>query len=289
MAYEKVKGIILVITCKKYLPTRYRNFKIDEAAVESLGWKILYVIGDYSMKHKKLQREQHVFCEEYDATTGRHILKIECEDTYFHLFKKLALAMKIVDSLYEIEEGLLRLGDDVIINDTHLCEFLQMPNKADYMGCNKNKQNYFVDDLNILRNTVDDTFMMNYYKTRSSELQTPEFGSIGGDGLAEYTRRPKIDVYAGGVVVYYSRRAYNAIIESATKINYDVLHYDGFTCSYPYVIEDVAVAFILYMNKIPLTYYPTYIDVEGGGGDIIVADDDDMQHKYIGVHTNEHR
>ena len=34
------------------------------------------------------------------------------------------------------------------------------------------------------------------------------------------------------------------------NINYNIFHYDEYTCSYPYIIEDCGIGFILLLNKI---------------------------------------
>ena len=48
---------------------------------------------------------------------------IKCEDSYLHLLKKFALAIKAVKCLFNIKEGILRCGDDLIFNEDNLSLF----------------------------------------------------------------------------------------------------------------------------------------------------------------------
>lgn len=45
---------------------------------------------------------------------------IKCEDSYLHLFKKLALSIKYLNEIFIIEEGILRCGDDLIFDENIL-------------------------------------------------------------------------------------------------------------------------------------------------------------------------
>jgi hypothetical protein len=48
---------------------------------------------------------------------------IKCEDSYLHLFKKLVLSLKYLKECFNIKEGILRCGDDLIFNENNLVNF----------------------------------------------------------------------------------------------------------------------------------------------------------------------
>ena len=50
---------------------------------------------------------------------------MKCEDSYIHLLKKLVLSIKIIYSIFNIKEGILRSGDDIIYNELILESFLK--------------------------------------------------------------------------------------------------------------------------------------------------------------------
>ena len=46
------------------------------------------------------------------------------------------------------------------------------------------------------------------------------------------------------------------------NINYNIFHLDKFTNSYPYIIEDVGITFIMYYNKIQFINNPNFFDTK---------------------------
>lgn len=76
------------------------------------------------------------------------------------------------------------------------------------------------------------------------------------------------------------------ICEPHGKINFNILHHDRFTNSYPYVIEDCGIAFIMYMNNI------VYIDNQAfiyKGNEYQQNIDDFMKSNTIVMHTNRYK
>ena len=60
-----------------------------------------------------------------------NIMTIKCEDSYIHLLKKFILAIKYLNEIYIIEQGVLRCGDDLVFNEKNLVSFLNS-NKSDF-------------------------------------------------------------------------------------------------------------------------------------------------------------
>lgn len=282
---ERVAGIIMVLTCKKYLETRVKELNLNSAEHElNSGWKTVFVYGDLSLEEEyKLEYDfnpTQYYTEEEFASIGSHLfLKIRCEDSYFHLFKKMTLAFKYLNEVYDIAEGILRLGDDVVLNNTTLSEFLEISKKPHYMGSNKFKTNYMPTNSDIFKRTVDDNFMVDYYKNNSADLENPDHNLAGID-FTKYIKHPYIPYLAGGVIVYYSKYASTILYKWMEYIQYDILHLDEFSNSYPYIIEDIAVAYILYRNYIPLYYYPMYADS---------LNEYKTLPDCIGIHTNKYK
>ena len=94
-----------------------------------------------------------------------NLLTIRCEDTYLHLLKKLVMSMKYLLSTYDIQEGILRLGDDISIIEDHLEHFLVNIEKTDYMGWTR----YKYPNNEEIKKYVN-WFMANHYITHLSEL-----------------------------------------------------------------------------------------------------------------------
>jgi hypothetical protein len=114
---KNVDGIILVLSCQKHRDTRLKEFSFSKTNYNN--WEVIYVIGD-------------LFLSKNYILEG-NILHVRCEDSYLHLLKKLAVAMKSVKELFNIKEGILRCGDDLIFNENNLIKFIKSK-KFDYWG-----------------------------------------------------------------------------------------------------------------------------------------------------------
>jgi hypothetical protein len=163
----------------------------------------------------------------------------------------------MTNTLYDIQEGILRCGDDLIFNETKLREFLSMPNKSDYMGGN-------IVDKDIKEYVKDtkkkDDWMVDYFIGHVSDIDNPINGlqTTGIDKLLKMNERPIVP-YAGGVVVYLSNKSCQIITRHLINNNWNIFKYHPMF-GYPYIIEDIGIGFILYMHRIIPVRYPLYTD-----------------------------
>jgi hypothetical protein len=81
------------------------------------GWKVIYVIGDLRISS----------LYSFDETTS--FLTIRTEDSYIHLLKKLGLAIQFYLKTFDIQDGILRCGDDLVFNESILTKFLNNSDK----------------------------------------------------------------------------------------------------------------------------------------------------------------
>ena len=97
-------------------------------------WKVIYIIGDLFLDEK------------YKLIDN--IMYIKCEDSYLYLFKKLVLSLKYLKECFNIKEGILRCGDDLIINENNLVSFLRS-DKYDFYGQSVTASNNIINDIYI--------------------------------------------------------------------------------------------------------------------------------------------
>ena len=241
-----VGGIILILSCQKHKNTRLKEFKLKND--EYCGWKVIYVIGDLFL--------------DVDYKLDDNIMTIKCEDSYIHLLKKFILAIKYLNEIYIIEQGVLRCGDDLVFNEKNLVSFLNS-NKSDFdfigtaasiLSPNTSPSafsrrvliNYPLEHLKMTR---DDYFMVEYYLTHPEDFFNPQH-NLKGVNILKYIKRPQFNIGACGTLYYISNKCCKFLINTMENINYNIFHYDEFTQSYPYTIEDCAVSYILYLNGI---------------------------------------
>jgi hypothetical protein len=283
-----VNGIILVLSCQKHLPTRVKHFKLPKN--EYAGWKVIYVIGDLFL--------------DCDYKFENEFLFVKCEDSYIHLLKKLVLSLKYLYQTFDIKEGVLRAGDDLLFNEDILVKFLNCYKyhkdgvrviesgesdsgdssitEIDFLGrspSGKNLLSHEISDADI-KNTIRDTFMADYYMCHQEDFDNPQHNLKGVD-ICKYMMRPHIPVGPSGVIYYISNKACKILINHLESINFNIFHHDEYTNSYPYTIEDCAVSFILYSNKISfihcLALYEDYTNLK---------DKENDAKSLIAVHTN---
>lgn len=233
---ESVDGIILVLSCQKHMETRLKEFKLNN---DWYGrWKVIYVIGDLFL--------------DTDYKMDGNTMWLKCEDSYIHLLKKLILSIKYLYQIYDIKEGILRAGDDLVYNYNILENFLSTQNKQDFIGRNPwtMHEGLPVSKINdeLLKRTVSDPFMVNYYLSHPEDFNNPQHNLKGVD-ISKYMKRPEFGGPAG-VLYYISNRSCKILVDHFESINRDIFHYDEKTQSYPYTIEDCAVSHILYRNYI---------------------------------------
>ena len=100
--------------------------------------------------------------------------------------------------------------------------------------------------------------MIDYYKAHKDDFLNPQH-NLKNVNISLYSMLPHI-YGAGGVVYYISNKACETLIRHMESIHYNILHYDRFTKSYPYTIEDCAVSFIMYINGIDFIHNWCFYD-----------------------------
>jgi hypothetical protein len=235
---HQVEGIILVLSCQKHKNTRLKEFNLKKD--EYNGWKVIYILGD-------------LFIEK-DYIIDNNIITIKCEDSYIHLLKKLVLAIKYVNELFDIKHGILRSGDDLLFNEQLLYPFLN-DYKPDYYGYSGAERDCININIEELKKTKYDDYMVKYYLNHPEDFNNP-LHNLKNIDISKYMKRPITDVGAGGNLYYISNKCCNILVDHMEKINYNIFHFDEFSQSYPYTIEDCAVSFILYLNRIDFICSP---------------------------------
>jgi hypothetical protein len=271
-----VDGIILVISCQKYLNTRLKSINLNNDYGE---WKVIYVVGDLFLDR--------------DYKLEGNFLTIKCEDSYLHLLKKYILSLKYLYEIFDIKEGVLRSADDLIFNEKLLKKFLESPKQIkinrteyielDYYGKSDANQSLFSEDIlgEELKKVKKDNWMVNYYRLHPKDIENP-CHNLKGIDISKYTLRPEIPIAPAGILCYLSNKSCKILINHMNNINYNIFHYDEFTCSYPYTIEDCGVAFILYFNKISFVHDEfLWLNVEE------CEDDCDYAQSFIAIHKNK--
>ena len=264
---EKVNGIILVLSCMKHVNTRLKEFSLPKD--DYCGWRVIYVVANRFMDDNFVIKDNFMI--------------VKCEDSYIHLCKKLALSIKYVYSLFDIKYGVLRCADDLYFNERRLVEFLLSDDKPDFYGQSPSGKSLLYIDRKELCDTRDDPWMPNYYSTHTADFSNPQH-NLAGVNIASYMRRPRITVGAEGVIYYLSNRASMVLVSHMEKINYNVFHFDEFSQSYPYTIEDCAVSFIMYFNNIPFVHDSGFFVNNGAEKDLQKNLKD-----HIGVSTNKYK
>jgi len=270
-----VDGIILVLSCQKYLHTRLKNINLKDNYGK---WKVIYVIGDFFL--------------DCDYKLEGNLMTIKCEDSYIHLLKKYVLSLKYLYEIFDIKEGVLRSGDDLIFNEKLLETFLESPKQIkinneyralDYYGNSGNNQNLLSE--NILEEEFKkiriDNFMVDYYILHPEDIDNPQ-NNLKGIDISNYVLRPEIRTGLHGVLCYLSNKSCKILINHMENIKYNIFHYDEYTCSYPYTIEDCGVAFILLKNKISLINDKIWLNIEECNGD----SESEYAQSFIAIHRN---
>jgi hypothetical protein len=276
---KKVNGILLILSCQKYKNTRLKDFSLRKKKYNN--WKVIYVIGD-------------LFMEKNYILDG-NFLYVKCEDSYLHLLKKLVLSIKYLNEIFIISKGILRCGDDLIINEKNLLNFLDdKTTKYDYYGQNPKAKNYICSEntKNELKKIKHDNFMINYYASHPDDFLNPHH-NLKDVNISLYSMRP--DIYgAAGVIYYISNKACETLIQHMESINYNILFYDNFTKSYPYTIEDCGVSFIMYFNGINFMHDFLFYSSSSPRTYMLsdytmVIKSDDSSETTIAKHTNKYK
>jgi hypothetical protein len=227
-----VNGIIMVLSCEKYIESRVcKNFINNNINQWVNNWQVVIVKGDNTIK------EDYIYDKD-------NILTLKTEDTYIYLLKKRIKAIKILQNIYNIKEGILCCGDDVQFNRTIL-EYYLNQEKGDYEG--NGNASYNSSNRNFLKSTVNDLYMYNYHILHPNENK-----EISRDYFIKICKRPNTPG-AGGHCFYISNKSCNILVKHMENINWNIFYKDEITDSYPYTIEDAAISFILYFHYINYT------------------------------------
>ncbi len=274
---KEVNGIILILSCQKHKDTRLKEINLSKTSYNN--WEVVHVIGDFFL-------EENYKYENNETTYGRNYLYIRCEDSYLHLLKKLALSIKAVYEIFDIKEGVLRCGDDLYFNEKNMVRLLNSIylTKYDYYGQSAFSRSYKCLNKNVLKKIKVDPFMMRYYYSHPEDFSNPQH-NLKGITISKYCARP--DLYgAAGVFFFLSNKACSIIVEQMEKINFNILHHDRFTNSYPYIIEDCGVSFIMYMNNIEFVDTQDFIYKNSSYQENI---NDFLNSNTIVMHTNKYK
>jgi hypothetical protein len=163
-----------------------------------------------------------------------------------------------VYEIFDIKQGVLRSGDDLIFNIPKLEEFLVMESKPEFLGYSPYGKSFLRPDPTVLKKTCDDSFMVYYYKTHQEDFKNPQH-NLAGVNISKYIRRPKISTGPVGVLFYLSNRCCQILVNHMGQIDYDVFHYDEYSKSYPYTIEDCGVSYILYFNRVDFVHEGDFV------------------------------
>lgn len=244
---KEVQGVILYLSCHKHLNGRVRDFVPPEKEIND--WPIHVIIGNPFIQSEYIMFDR--------------LIIIKCEDSYAHLMKKLVLSYKILQEIYNIEQGIIRIADDIEINKKNLISFLNSQ-KEDYMGrkC----------DNSELGPVHADEFISNYFKERPNELLNPLNGLHNTRITREIVPSCK---YVAGIITYLSRKSCSILIEFMNSIKYNIFHETKH--GRPLTIEDMGIGYVLQIHGINPTFRDDFW-VE------FVRDE-----KAIGFHTNVNR
>ena len=266
-----IPGIILIISCNKYKDTRLQEHKLSK--LEYNGWKVLYVIGnpliedEYEWGGGDSDGDSDSDGDDNDGS----FITLKCEDSYIHLLKKVFMAIKVIMHRYTITEGILRCGDDLVINEDRLEHFLNCTKKTDYMGIVNFKSN-------VIKPCYDE-YMYRYFKYHPEDLINPLNGiPFNIEQLRQFSIRPLVS-YISGVIIFLSVRSCNVIIRHMESIQWNVFTKNP-QYGYPYTIEDVGIGYILTTNNIQMTNCPLYSNSSA------MSNIDDTTNITIAYHTN---
>jgi hypothetical protein len=261
MSRKTIKGAILIYSCHKHLENRLSNPIYGLPKNEYEGWQVFYFIGNPNIPERYT----------LDSKGGRSIITLKCEDSYLHVMKKVAMGIQTILELFDVEEGVLRCGDDLVFSEKRLTEFLNSA-KKDYMG---KIANPFIDES--IKKKID-YFIPNYFLTRQSEIKNPMNGLLQFqmEDIMKLHEVPNVK-YTGGVITYLSNKSCRLVVESMKNVSFDVFkYYPSF--GYPYIIEDIGIGFILNVFGISPTMHDLYSDEEINL---------ELAQTQIACHTNE--
>ena len=215
-------------------------------------------------------------------------MTIKCEDSYFHLLKKLVLALKYLYENFDIKDGVLRSGDDLIFNEELLQSFLNSPKQykignnygnIDFLGNCSSGKTLAEHDFGTYENKSSESLHFVYYYNDHPEDFDNPLHNLKGVDISKYTRHPSTPIFIHGPLLYFSNKSCEILINHMNNINYNILHYDEKTKSYPYTTEDLAIAYILYYNRINFIHCDNWY----------CNTDQPLKNNTLAIHTNMYR
>ena len=228
-------GIVLMLSCRKFATARIGACKLTQTDLPP-NWILVHVIADPS----------HVFKDKYLFTSippMTNLLVLGCEDSYIHLYKKLIFALTaIYDKYGEPKLGVVRTSEVKFVDIPLFISTLQsIPPGANFMG-------QVVYSPFIYSNN----HMTNYYSTHPGELSEYD---LTMNHIRQYEHRT-IGMTVGciGKIMYLSWTACHTLITHFNEHGRDVFTKIGET--YPFIVEDTAILFVLYLHKIHVVDCP---------------------------------
>jgi len=267
-----VPGVILIVTCQKYFRERIPRHKPYKSVYH--GWPIVYCMGNPSLSTPwTIMKSAH-------SNSGDLIL-LRCEDSYIHLLKKLTLALHALQEIYHIQEGVLKIGDDIYLNEQLLLSFLSKQKKPDFVGHNYMNKSFDTKNTpHIFKSTRKDVSMVHYFNNNLHDLRNPINGLTGID-VSKMTLVPQLPCFAIGTVFYLSNNAIQSLITEMESINYNILYKDPETKAWNYIIEDIALAYIMFKHGISLVNDPTFFTNSSSPDPSVMCTHTAVQGHYI--------
>jgi hypothetical protein len=181
--------------------------------------------------------------------------------------------MDILTRKYDIREGIIRCGDDLMFDEKRLKDFIKMVDKPRYIGrvWDLRKTYNFIPG-----NSMPNTFMYDYYKIHTEDFKNKLHGlsNYNLDDIKKMSSVPKC-AYCVGIIYFVSIDSVKVLIDHMKSIEYNIFKKDIDTNCY--TIEDIGVGYILNKNNIEPTHYHLYAE-----------DNNTFKHYPLcfGIHTN---
>jgi hypothetical protein len=267
-----VPGVILIVTCHKHFQERIPRHKPCKSIYYK--WPIVYCMGDPSLPIPwTIMKSAH-------SNTGDLIL-LQCEDSYIHLLKKLTLALCALQEIYHIQEGVLKIGDDIYLNEQLLLSFLSKTKKSDFVGHNYMNKSFDTNNTpHIFKKTRKDVSMIYYFNRNLRDFQNPVNGLTRID-VSKMTLVPELPCFAIGTVFYLSNNAIQSLITEMKNINFNIFYKDPETGAWNYIIEDIALTYIMFKHGISLVNDSTFFANSSSPNPSVMCTHTAVQGHYI--------
>lgn len=240
---QEVPGVIIILTCAKYIHERLPRHRPSKT--EYAGWPIVYCLGKPA--HDK------PFSLLPSTDNGPPLLVVRCEDTYMHLLKKVDLAIHALQTMYKMEKGVIKVGDDMFFNDELVEQWVAGLGSDDYVGHNYSNRSLKLGGkpMNITKSCVDMSMML-YYKNHPLEAWEIQ-AMIPHIPVQSLIHRPDVPICPIGTVYYLSNRAISALHAELESVHHNIFYRDPTTGAFNYFIEDVALVYTMLKHGIDFT------------------------------------